>query len=213
MIIFLVLTVYLLSSCTFYRHVFHSCVWLEIWPVDDISESVFAVGWVNGRTGVAGNEVGGIMEQVDIDQVQTSAENTHTQAKYGDMWQVEKVNRKQSDNTKAWHLIGEHGCHLWGAFLSMSALVLMLSPQTSTFVFCAEHSLLFFGCHWKTINVHPTNEPCWLTAWCCSTDCGLLLLLPPGNNTAEQIVTKVLRNHRLYQQHCVIYPGSLQEYV
>lgn len=41
-----------------------------------MSESVFAVSWVNGRTGVAGNEVGGIVEQVDVDQVQTSVKNS-----------------------------------------------------------------------------------------------------------------------------------------
>ena len=106
-----------------YLLLFHICVQLEIWPVDDISESVFAVGWVNGRTGVAGNEVGGIMEQVDIDQVQTSARNTHKQThththththrgeiRWYCMWQVEIRNRKQSDNAKAWHLIGECVC-------------------------------------------------------------------------------------------------------
>lgn len=47
----------------------YSSVQLLVLPADDISESVIAVGWVNGRTGVAGNEVRGIMEQVDIYQV------------------------------------------------------------------------------------------------------------------------------------------------
>ena len=49
---------------------------LGIRPVDDISESVFAVGRVNGGTGFAGIEVGGIVEQVDINQVQTSVKHT-----------------------------------------------------------------------------------------------------------------------------------------
>lgn len=50
---------------------------LQIRPVDDVSESIFADGWVDGRTGVAGNEVGGIVEQVNIYQVQASAKHVH----------------------------------------------------------------------------------------------------------------------------------------
>lgn len=45
------------------------CVVMErqLKPVDDVSECIFAIGRVNRRTGVAGNEVGGIVKQVDVD--------------------------------------------------------------------------------------------------------------------------------------------------
>lgn len=56
----------------------HSCVQLQLWLVDDMSEGFLAVVWVNRRTFLAGSEVGGIMEQVDIDQVESSVRKTHT---------------------------------------------------------------------------------------------------------------------------------------
>lgn len=65
----------------------------QIWPVDDVSESLLAVSWVNGGTGVAGNQVGGIVEQVDVDQVQTSAEKSahSTWGEWGEEVQLHRV--------------------------------------------------------------------------------------------------------------------------
>lgn len=51
-------------------------------PVDDVSESVFAVRRVNGRTGVAGDEVGGVVEEVDVDQVQSSVTNKRSSGQW-----------------------------------------------------------------------------------------------------------------------------------
>jgi len=99
-----------LTHFTVLFFIFRSCVQVEAWPVDDISESVFAVGWVNGRTGVAGDEVGSVVEQVHVDQVQTSEGQTHRHH-VGGYVAAGEGNRKQCDNnTKAWHLIGECDC-------------------------------------------------------------------------------------------------------
>ena len=42
---------------------------MNIEPVDDVSEGLLTVSRVDGRAAVAGNEVGGIVEQMYIDQV------------------------------------------------------------------------------------------------------------------------------------------------
>lgn len=111
------------------------------------------------------------MEQVDVDQVQTSVRQT--EAKYGDIWQVDIRNRKQSDN-KCIRCVCMCVClHL---HVFMSALMSTLLTHVNT-EFTNKHICLlvpsfrsfFFGHHCKAINVHPTSELSWLTVCCCGT--------------------------------------------
>lgn len=79
----------------------------------------------------------------------------------------------------------------------MSALMLTMSSQTSTFVFLCRaltpFSLAVTGK--QLMCIQPMSCVYSQPIVVVHTDCGLLSLLSRGNNTAEQIVIKVLRKH------------------